>query len=50
MTYLSPYKYSVLHLLTVIVCFSEEPLTGEHLHRAIMRKDVEEIEKILDTG
>jgi hypothetical protein len=29
---------------------TEEPLTGEHLHRAIMRKDVEEIEKILDTG
>ncbi|XP_076101943.1 fibronectin type 3 and ankyrin repeat domains protein 1-like isoform X2 [Mytilus galloprovincialis] len=34
----------------VNVSTTKEPLTGEHLHRAIMRKDVEEIEKILDTG
>lgn len=34
----------------VNVSTTKEPLTGEHLHRAILKQDIEEIEKILDTG
>lgn len=30
--------------------FSEEPLNGEHLHRAIMRRDLELISKIVESG
>ncbi|XP_064602158.1 fibronectin type 3 and ankyrin repeat domains 1 protein-like [Liolophura sinensis] len=34
----------------VTVSTTKEPLTGEHLHRAIMRLDLEELERILETG
>nr|XP_034329711.1 fibronectin type 3 and ankyrin repeat domains 1 protein isoform X1 [Crassostrea gigas] len=32
------------------VSTTKEPLNGEHLHRAIIREDLMEIERILDTG
>ncbi|XP_022288625.2 fibronectin type 3 and ankyrin repeat domains 1 protein-like isoform X1 [Crassostrea virginica] len=32
------------------VSTTKEPLNGEHLHRAIIREDLTEIEKILETG
>ncbi|XP_046333005.1 fibronectin type 3 and ankyrin repeat domains protein 1-like isoform X1 [Haliotis rufescens] len=32
------------------VSTTKEPLTGEHLHRAVIRKDLRDIEKILQSG
>lgn len=31
-------------------CILEEPLTGVHLHRAVMMNDVMGVERILETG
>ena len=45
--------------LTITVAFisnphffyiTEEPLNGEHLHKAIMRRDLELINKIVESG
>ncbi|KAJ8317104.1 hypothetical protein KUTeg_005008 [Tegillarca granosa] len=34
----------------VVVSTTKDPLTGEHLHKAIIRQNLPEIERILDTG
>ena len=37
----------------LLICFNvvvEEPLTGIHLHRAVMMNDVMGVERILETG
>jgi len=38
------------NFLSQVSVSAEEPMNGEHLHRALNRQDVEMMEKILESG
>ena len=43
-------EVSVIYMYYVRANFAEEPLTGEHIHKAILQNDTGKLESVLDSS